>query len=363
MMVLSTHVATENITRARYMATNFWRSQTGGGEAAPGADLTESAAIEYPINGGPSACTRVKFSASDDGTVPNGSTLLSDYSATVGTTIPRGASYRWRRFLRCPAGMIYYTPYPGKIATDFFKVAVSGLTDQTMTGDDIVGGSAGMNFPLGIIGSTTRPSVGAPGDSVGFGLAGNPNTFGDMGTVCPSLGPVPIAYSNLSCPGESVSGFLANCIQRRKIFAYISHLINELGLVDIGVDMVTIAQLQALLTSLYALVPANVLVFQTTMTPGVTTDDACLTLAGQHLTVIEPVRTGFNDQLRAGWRGPNNGYFELANVIETSLNSGFWKVTPQRWSDGPTTCAHLNPYSYAQLVTQGAIDTSRIVMP
>lgn len=361
LMVRSTHVARTDITSLKIMAVNFYRSSSGGFEPGSGATATVSASVEYPAT----TCTRITFSSSNDGSIPDADVLLSD---STSVTIPNGATFWIRQYIRSSGGTIYDTPFPGRITGDQFKVGVT-VTDQTMSGDTITGGDVGMHFPLGIIGPTRNPSVAIIGDSIGYGLGGSPTSIGDMGTVAPSIGPV-FAYTDLSVPGEragSTNGYVNASINRAKIYPYVSHIINELGLNDIADIPNDLPGLKTRIGSLYTQLAArapSALVFQTTLTPGVSTSDACATLGGQtSFPEVEAPRTGFNDELRAATFGPPGGCFELADVIETSRNSGFWKTSPQKYSDGPTACSHLNTYGYGRLVTDGAIDTSRIHKP
>ena len=106
--------------------------------------------------------------------------------------------------------------------------------------------------------------------------------------------------------------------------------------------------------------------YQTTVTPQTTSTDAWVTTANQTVTAVHARRIGLNDWIRdgapfdtatglavavgatgstivrAGTRAhPLKGFFEIADIVETSRNSGIWKAG---WT---TDGLHPNATGYA----------------
>lgn len=347
-MVRSTHIARDNITSLKIIASNFYT--TGGAELGSGATATVSASVEYPSG----TCTQILFSGSASGSIADGSTLTADYSTV---SIPNGATFWIRQFWQSSGGALYYISYP-TITGDQLKKAVSGLADQTLTCGAITGGATGLMLPLAIIAQTTKPTICVVGDSIAWGLQGLPTTAGDNGIITPTTGPL-FGYSNLSAPGEAANVFVLNSTQRQKVFPYCSHAISNYGSNDLAASR-TVAQIKTALTSIYGFFSAGVKVFQTTILPRPSTSNSCATLGGQTLQSFEANRVTLNTDLRSAAFGPNSGMFDASSIVETGLNTGFWDTSPSAYSND---CIHPNTFGYATVTSSGIIDTSRIHLP
>lgn len=357
MMVRSTHVSRSTITSIKLLIPNSL--VTAAVETGVGGSVTISASIEYPSG----TCTRVQFSGSDDGTITNNNLLLSDATTIA---IPTDTTFWVRMFFRSASGVIYSAAQSNAptITGDQIKLAVSGLTDQVMTGDAITGGSSNiMYFPAGIIGPTTLPSVVIPGDSTTHGINADPNTLGDKGCLSPSIGAY-FGYAKTAIPGERVGGYNSSCTQRKKIYDYATHVVTNFGVNDLAADQVSLATLKTRINTFASNIPAGVKLFWCTLSPGTSTSDSCTTLGGQSIPpegqFIQDNKVQFNDDLRSGAFAPGYGYFEMADVLETSRNSGRWITSPRLSND----CAHLNTLSCnTTLPASGAIDHTRITRP
>jgi hypothetical protein len=87
-------------------------------------------------------------------------------------SIPLGAYFAVQRYITCTAGLCFTqanTRYDiGGFGQDVYNHAASGVTNVVGTNTRATqgGGSAfNMSWPLGIIGYTTRPTIGTIGDS------------------------------------------------------------------------------------------------------------------------------------------------------------------------------------------------------
>lgn len=356
----STHYARTTIVNPKVMIPNSF--VLSGVETGLGAAITVSASFEYP----PLTCFRAPFSGLNDGSVPNNDVLTSD--SVMGLTIPAGQQFHVNYFLRSATGVLYTAAQSNApfISGDGIKLAVSGLTDQTMTGGPITGGSSGIGFfPAAVIASTLEPSIFIPGDSITYGNLCDPNAVGDKGALAPSLGSL-FAYAQVAVPGERVANFNNSSTIRRKVVVHCSHCLTNMGNNDIAFDGVSAVTLQARYATMAALLPFNVRFMLGTLSPFSNTTDACTTLAGQnHDGLAGPrilERNAFNDALRADWHpgGGYIGFFEIADLLETSRNSGFWNTSPQHSND----CGHFSSHSAnTVLPNSGIFNTSRIFMP
>lgn len=348
MMQRSVHKVRGHITKLKVIPTNFYLDNTFV-EKAPGAAATVSTSFEYPIDG---PCTPFLFSGSVDGNVPDGG--VAEDCALLNVDIPDGASIGIREWRRCAAGIIVGAQ--STISGDRMIRGVSGIADQTLGGIIGSGTAAAVNFPLGIVGLTDKASDCLIGDSVALGLGMSPDANGERGIITalsPSHG-----YVNLTQAAVSLSDFLASYTQRRKIFQYCSHFINELGIGDLYHGD-TVAQLEAKLLTLYGGILASnpaAKIFQTTFAPQTETTDACTSLGNQTLRPLETPRLASNDRIRNGLFGPNAGMFDITSVLGTGSNNSFWITAPQYSFD----CSH--PSAVANTAMESTIDLSRFVV-
>lgn len=348
MMVRSTHTARNAISSLQIMAANFFVSQGAAAEVGPGASATITAAIEYPAG----TFVQVLFSGSSSGTIPDGGTLLSD-SVTI--SIPSGAQFWVRQYITCTAGIIWNFAY-SQITGDKIARAVSGLADETM-GGPISGGATGMHFPLAIIAPITSPSIAILGDSIAWGSSDTQTSDGYLGFIARTIGPL-FGYSNIATPSDRAQKFLLSNTQRAKVIPYCSHFIVEYSTNDFNAGR-SLAEVQADLSSIYAMFGART-GFQTTCLPRTSTTDGGTTTVNQTLPSWESTRVAFNHALTGGTFGPNGGTFDTSSIVETSTDSGIWKVSPSQWT---TDCIHPIAYACGQVASSGIIDTSRIHRP
>lgn len=217
---------------------------------------------------------------------------------------------------------------------------------------------------------TKIPTILSVGTSISYGVG---NTAGpDRSFVTMALKAAQISYQSISIPSASAAYFSTLNGRYRRMLSVSkvrpSHVIWEHFTNDAG----TLAQIQVfMITSWRVFMQRSVKVFVTTITPK--TNAANTVTDGQN-----GVRTAYNDWLRdgapmsslfvaaatgattgvirAGQAGhPLAGYFEVADTVEGSRNSGFWKDTTYT-ADGthPTTLAHT--------AMSAAIDTTKFTV-
>lgn len=327
LMSRSPHYARTAITSLQIMVANwFVNPASTHAEIGTGSDATVTASIEYPAN----TFTQVLFGGVASGTVPDVSQLLSD---AVAVTIPKDALF-WVR--------IYWVSTTGTLSVPHdlsgtglpgagLEVGVSGITDKTMSGTVT---AADNEFPpVAIIGTTSQPSVVIVGDSIGLGDSFKEtigDASGDFGVVARSIGPS-YAYASLCQNGDQGEDFVASHTNRAAIFAYASHLICEYGsndLYTVGASAATVLATQQTIWGYMTALGAEKKAYQTTITPRTTSTDSWATTGNQTLVsgTVEARRTSLNNTLRGIPTGLTD-CFDVADAIETSRDSGIWRVT------------------------------------
>jgi hypothetical protein len=138
LMTRSSHFSRVSITKLKIMIPNFYvNSASGLVETATGSSATVTASVEYPSG----TFTQIKFNGSTSGTIPSGSTIISDY---VTVTIPNNTQFWIRMFWTNPSGVVYSRVFEDPTIGEIMDYAASGLTDKTMSGTVLEGpGGAG----------------------------------------------------------------------------------------------------------------------------------------------------------------------------------------------------------------------------
>lgn len=217
-----------------------------------------------------------------------------------------------------------------------------------------------MYAPAAIIGTTTAPSVFIVGDSRIYGNDDpSDDASGDAGEVARAIGPN-FAYVNAGASGLRTD-FLVNFLNADepsdanmyKLASYASDIINETGVVDVILGSTT-PQIKSNLTTLWSLFPPGIPVYQTTMPPYTTSTDGWTTLVNQTPNSDDAARIGTNDWIRTTPSGLT-GYFEVANLMESSQDSGLWKV-PGYTTDG----VHETTTANTDIENSGVFATSSI---
>jgi lysophospholipase L1-like esterase len=319
------HIARDAITSLQIIIPNWYvNAGSAGIEAPPGANLTTTAAIEYPVG----TFTQVKFSGSATGTVINGQSLVSD---AVTVSIPNGATFYTRVWGRCSSGIVYtnYTgafnnaSVPGTSSGDFFGYDGTGLVPDVTMGGTITNGPGyvGTVMPsvCGIIAQTTKPSVFLLGDSRQQGYFDVHDASGDLGELTRAVG-AQHAYINAGVSADRASYLAVNSSRRRFLAKYCSHAIVQHGVNDFNTGGATAAQLLTDRQTIFSLLPSNN-IYETTIWPITTSSDTWATVGNQTVASWEAQRQTFNTAVKAG-TAQTSGYVDVNLALESSPGSG-----------------------------------------
>jgi len=333
--LLNSGSATQMMSRSRHrMATStstmrvgfpaFWAGLNSGSyvENQVGTNANFSpitASLEYPSG----TFTQLTFEGFATGFLGNTNILFSDAVAAP----PQGAFFYIRTY-RTNANGTPYTYWTNGVDTtngETCTFGTSGVTDQTMSGTITNTSNGVMYSPLAIIGLTSQPSIGIIGDSRAFGYADTfSGTSGAIGNIERSISGN-FALINCGVSGDRADSFIYTCAARMSALRFCSDLICEYPINDIMTGGDTAAAVEHNLQTIWGLWPDPTKVFQCTMEPYTTSTDSWATTANQTTNAHESVRVAVNDWIRTTPVGIK-GYFEIANQVETSQDSGKWKV-------------------------------------
>ena len=329
MMSRSGHFARNDIKSLQIVLANFASTSPTFSEEAPGNSATVTASIEYPAG----SCHQVTFSSSSTGSVPNAGSLVSDALTVI---IPNGSKF-WVRIYQTSAGGVVYNAFlngtqfvAGNPMGDAVHLGTSGISDQTTTCDTITDNSdGGFHPPFAIIAKLSLPALCLLGDSETEGADSGPDSNGNSGAIMRSLGPS-FSYINLSVDGTSAAVFNTNANAIEAAFQWCSHL--NVEFVNDIANGASLPTIEASLSTIYSTFTnytknsASATIFQNTAPPRTTSTDSWATLANQSTQSFESVRVSFNTALRNATFGPNGGYFDFDQPLESSLNSGKWNA-------------------------------------
>lgn len=375
----SHHIARGEITEIAIRIPNWYSDRASTKLEFPNEGTAIwGASVEYPSG----TYTRLRFSGKIRGGVMPGGDLISDFLAI---NIPDGTEFWIRTWCLTTGTIIFQTQDLGQNSTNGEQgtVATTAVTDSTASSTAVGAISTGGLWPLAIIGRTTQKAVALVGDSISEGVSDTLNSSDAIGLA---RSVVSLPYINLGVSGDSAAVAVTTFDGRLSALSHVNNVVCNYGVNDIGNGQ-TLAQIKTNLINLWGLIndnlPNNGRVFQTTITPKTTSTDSFATLGNQ--TAATNFSTGgagtrelLNDWLRDGAPISNGvaaaigavdafrvseighplyGVFEVADVVESSRNSGKWKVdgTSNKWtSDG----VHGVQYSYLQIATSGAISIS-----
>lgn len=318
----TTHFARSNITSIQFVIPNVYGKATGG-EDGCGATATVTASLEYPVG----TIIRETVAAASSFSIPNNTTVITD---PLTVSIPYGATFFERIWFSCSTGIIFSgvnSPNHINLSTDGF---VFGVTTPDLTGGGAVGFNATFNFfPLAIISQTTRPAICLTGDSRVSGLNDNVDTSGDLGEFARAVGPSR-AYINLGTPSDrAMWGTGTNYTTRLAMTVYCSEILTNYGINDTGSGQ-TAAQLVTSMNAFIAQFPVSKRVWVADLPPATSSSDSGIT---QTPRSDNAQRIIYNNDLRAGNVIVGAaGFMEVANVLETSQDSGIW-ITPGYTTD------------------------------
>lgn len=320
-----------------------------GAEVVLGANATITAAVEYPV----STFTQVKFSGATQGTIIDGSYIVSD---PVSVTIPKGATFYSRAYFTNTAGIVFTAYGSNTSSGEAATFAASGVVDQTMGGTVTASSGAVGYGPIAIIGQTSVPSIAVLGDSRAAGLNDTMSgTATGVGEITRSINDT-APYTNLSIPSVTAAGIVTNGQNsvRLQMARYCSHVIFQLGTNDMsgGDDSsVLLAHAQQIRSWL----PGRPF-YPCTVAPRTTSTDSWATTVNQTPISAESRRVAYNAILRNGQMGGASGFIEIADQVESARDSGLWKA-PGWTTDG----IHESQTAHVAIQNSGAINTAAIL--
>jgi lysophospholipase L1-like esterase len=341
-MMRSAHYARDDITSLKLLLPNL---RIGGGlnETGTGATATVTASIEYPLG----TRTVVLFGGSSSGTIADINVLLSD---AVTVTIPNGALFWVKVWFSSTGGILYSgtTATNSPINTTLGEAFDYGVTtpDLTNSATNPTGTILGGVYPLGIIGTTTKPSVLVLGDSKSAGTLDTGDGSGDYGQECRSFGGL-LAYCNAGVSGDQVQSLVGSHTQRVALGAYCSHVIISYGGNDITVGR-TAAQVAADISTVAGYFSGKQ-IYVNTQAPVSSSLDGWTTIDGQTKDGNNAVRLSLNTKIRNVLPGAT-GYLEVADQFESDRDSGYWKA-PYYTTDG----IHPTQYAYRAVALSNAV--------
>ncbi len=342
-------------------------------EQSSGGTLTIAAAIEYPEG----VFTQAKFGGATSGTGAAGTVISSD--PTTGLTIPEGALFWVRSYAIFASNGLYLDKVCNPAMGDAMEHDASTLTNKTMGGTFVDEGTGFLYGPMAIKTPHKRAVFYHIGDSRNQGTSDTKDSSLDLGEISRTIGEK-YAYVSDGIAGDRAFAYLASGASRTAIgtdgtvpggSTYqvgVTHVICEYGINDQRPDLGrTLAQLQADWLSIWGSFLTRK-VYQTTMPPycesgsnTVSTTNGVRTAANDWLRDGAPisggvaVAVGTAGATRAGQAGhPLTGYFEVADVVESSRNSGLWK-TP--------TPAYTTDFIHETQAGNLAIKSSKVIDP
>jgi lysophospholipase L1-like esterase len=153
-----------------------------------------------------------------------------------------------------------------------------------------------------------------------------------------------IPLLNLSVIGDTVTGFVSTSGRkyawRRGAVSDAATVLTNFGRNDIDAGR-TLAQMKADLITLWEKIRSTgAIVYQTTITPKTTSTDSWATVANQTVAETESIRVQLNDWIRTV-PTPLSGIFDVADMVETSRNSGIWKANLTDDGIHPVAAGHI----------------------
>lgn len=347
--------ATEELTTFKLAFVNACaNNETGSGfveeHTTNAVALNMTCTLEYPTG----VFTRVKKGGVNTMPLAIGELMLTD---DIVLSVPAGAKVMVHCYWEKQGGGTVYVPAAYFIGdADFY---VNEFTPNDRTGalsyrDTVFEGNVGWHFgPAAVLAETSARTFALVGDSRTLGVQ---DTISDS-TKCAGgeVGRALNAYGtlNLGIGNDRASKFLLSNTLRRQLAGYCTDIVLGYGANDIYFDSAaTILSNSQTIRNYWPDKPC----YLYTLPPvGVSSSDDFATLANQTLSWTEPVRAGYNDLLRAGvaWAAD---VWEVADVLESSRNSGKWRIDLGLVNGKPTgDPTHENALGNSTIATSGAI--------
>ena len=311
----SVHYARNDLTSCQLAFTDSHISNGGPlpGEVAAGADTSIKVGWEYPLGNLPAQ--QILFGGSAVGTIPDGGMLISD---PFNPNTPNGSLFAVRVWKHNAVGLGEYGWGQNTALGDRYSYSAYALPDLSLNGTITNTGGDQFFTPTAVICKIRSPSICAYGDSRAIGTHDTTDGSGDIGDIARSVGPY-FGYIVMAQSGYSAAYFNTyDHTMRLQLAAYCTHVINETGAVD--QESSKLAATETALRTLWALFRGK-RVYQNTFEPFTHSTDFWKTTTNQ--AMISPNWGTANAWITTTPPGIM-GYFDIANAVESSANSGFW---------------------------------------
>lgn len=338
------HIAMDSLQSVQLVYTNVQLILTT--ETNPSAATSITSSIEYPVG----TLTQVTFNGLAQGEIPIGGTIVSDV-VKLPSALARGVPFYTRTWQNAAGGMLFNATMGSNALTSASNASGEFMTYGVTTADLTMSASVPNNGlsayslygPQAIIGTTTRPTFALCGDSrtQGSRSGGNgeylPNQFGATGYVERAIGKkygvMPLGLGSETAAQAAGSNYVA----RANFLQYCSSVICEYGINDVNASTPAATILASLAT--FAGKFSGKPVYVCTMEPISTSTDSWATTANQTTHANNAIRTAVNNSIRSGLAAPFSGYVEIADVFESTRDSGLWKAATRTASDLSMTAA------------------------
>lgn len=364
---------TQTVCSLQFTLQNFTVPSGGETETGTGAALTITAGLNYPVG----TFTQIKFGGMTSTTLSDLSVVDTDV-VTPASCVTAGTDARLRLFLTTTSKIPYQTKYC--TPRDQMEGSTAGtptLTDKTLGGAFTGPAVNGMVAPMAIKAMTKLPSIVIWGDSIEWGAGAGQgfDSFCNIGPASQALG-ASFAYTKFATSGGSANQAVAQGSALRKTaLAYISHSVNAFGVNDyVGgggtlSNMLSNVQTIAGWSASAFLGTSAAQTFQSTITDRTTSTDFWTTVVNQTLASSGPQQTtkvNFNNTIRGGVPYLN-GYFEIADKVESARDSGFWGCYTSQTCVSPNNNAisadGIHPNAQGQANMKAGYNTSSIHYP
>jgi hypothetical protein len=199
-----------------------------------------------------------------------------------------------------------------------------------MSGTAMSSTGVASSFPYAVLGLTHADAYGLIGDSRTYGRNDTYDTTYEIGELCRAVGQLN-GYVNVSRRTMSIRQFLASSSLRMELInKYCTRVICNLAVNDLYNEGKSVAQIEALLGSLWSAAPNGMIVYQTTITPYTTGAWTAADGSDQTGPSGFPIDV-LNGWLRAGGL-PVRALIDHAQAVQLSGNAAKWH--PSWTSDG-----------------------------
>ncbi|GLK85672.1 hypothetical protein [Ancylobacter defluvii] len=360
-VAVSGHSAYEDLREFAVVIGNFNGARNTGKREQAGWDTSLLLGAQYP---GLNEAGRVQLLSAGSRAIGMGSGrfVCTDF---MPMDVLQGTLFQLIQYIRGTGGYSYENMASN---AEWGEGSTDTVADRTFPGSGALPAARSVNvWPYAIIARTRLPSALALGDSQAQGTAdfyqaGGPDALptAGFGMISRALSPfVPVLKGGIA--GTNLAELSAPGNLRYRLTAarqgWVTNVIHQGGVNSLG--SMTADQMKAALIDIWqecadALAAgAGGKVFQTTITPStVTSTDNFVTLAGQTPNAANPIRVAVNDWLRDGSPAVlsgnrlvpapigtvgalrsgdvghplSGGIFDVADVVESTRNSGIFKV-------------------------------------